>query len=55
MLTIILLSWSTANCCPAVNAYRAAGYSDPQIEQIAREHAVPEWLIAYAKKYCAVR
>lgn len=48
----IYLAWSLANCCPLVGHYRAQGYSDAQIEAFAKEHGVPTWVIAYAKRHC---
>lgn len=51
-LLAVYMSWSLANCCPVVNHYRAQGLSDIQIEQKAREHRVPEWVIRWAKKNC---
>ncbi len=52
MLLTIVLGWSLANCCPVVNHYRAQGYTDEQIEQLARAHDVPEWIIRVAKARC---
>jgi len=52
MLVVILLAWTTANCCPVVTAARNAGYTDEQIEQRARELSVPDWIIVWAKKHC---
>jgi hypothetical protein len=49
----IYLAWSLANCCPLVEHYRAQGLSDAAIEQLAREHHVPRWIIAWAKRNCA--
>lgn len=51
-LLTIYLSWSIANCCPVVNSLRAQGLSDQQIEEKAREHRVPEWVIRWAKRHC---
>ena len=53
MLLTIMLSWSLAHACPIVNHYRSQGLSDAQIEQLAREHHVPEWVIKLAKVRCA--
>lgn len=53
MLTTIALVWSLAVTCPAVEAKRKQGYSDREIEQMARAVHVPEWIIEYAKKKCA--
>lgn len=52
MLSVILLTWTVSNCCPVLQSLRASGYSDTQIEQLARAHSVPEWIIKYAKKNC---
>lgn len=55
MLSVILLAWTISNCCPAVTSYRSAGYTDKQIEELARSSGVPEWIILYAKKHCITR
>lgn len=52
MMLAIYLSWSLANCCPVVAHYRAQGLSDAAIEQLARDHKVPEWVIRWARKHC---
>ena len=48
----LVLSWSLAVTCPLVDAKRKQGYSDAEIEQMARAVHVPEWAIAYAKRKC---
>ena len=53
MLFTVALAWSLAVTCPLVNEKRKQGYSDAEIEQMARASHVPEWLIAYAKKKCS--
>lgn len=52
MLAVIALALSLSQCCPFVQAYRAQGFTDAQIEQLAHEHAVPRWIIAWAKSHC---
>jgi hypothetical protein len=52
VLIVVALSLSLSNCCPLVQQYRAQGFSDAQIEQIARERGVPRWIIAWAKRHC---
>ena len=52
MLAVIALTISLSNCCPMVNAARAAGLSDHKIEQLAREKGVPAYIIAWAKRNC---
>lgn len=52
MVMTIYLAWSLANCCPLVEHYRSQGLNDAQIEQLAREHRVPEWVIRHAKRHC---
>lgn len=51
-LATIVLAWSLAHCCPLVSSYRAQGYSDAQIEAVAREASVPKWVIAWARRNC---
>ena len=46
------LGWSLAHACPLVNHYRSLGYSDEQIEQYARSHDIPEWIIKIARSRC---
>ena len=52
MLMTIVLGWSLAHACPLVNHYRGLGYTDEQIEQYAREHDIPAWIIKIAKTRC---
>lgn len=51
-MSVIVLAWSLATCCPVVNHYRSLGFSDKQIEDGARAKGVPEWIIALAKQRC---
>lgn len=52
MLLTITLAWTLSTCCPMVDEARARGMSDQQIEVYAREHHIPEWVIAWAKRRC---
>lgn len=52
MFLTLAVTWTLATTCPVVNHYREQGYTDAQIEAYAREHNVPEWLIALAKRHC---
>jgi hypothetical protein len=52
MLSIVLLTWQLSSICPLVRNMRNVGYSDAQIEEIARLRNVPEWVITFAKKKC---
>lgn len=53
MLLTILLAWSLAHACPIVEYKRKQGYSDREIEQMARAIHVPEWIIEHAKRRCS--
>jgi hypothetical protein len=48
----VYLMLSMPAVCPLVRHYRNNGLSDAAIEQLAREHHVPERVISWAKKNC---
>lgn len=52
-MLVIALAWALS-CSPVTEA-RAHGATDQQIEDYAREHHVPEWVIGWAKKHCPPR
>jgi len=52
MLTAVVLVWSLANACPAVDRYRSQGFTDEQIEVLAKENRVPAWVIKWARRHC---
>lgn len=52
MIAAVALAWTLANTCPAVDRYRSQGFTDQQIETIAKENSVPTWVIRWAKHHC---
>lgn len=52
MLATLYLGWTLAAVCPRVDRYRARGYSDTQIEEMARAAGVPEKVITWARRSC---
>lgn len=55
MLAVFALALTLANACPAVEKGRAMGLTDAQIEQAARDHNVPAWMIVWAQRHCRAR